>query len=183
MRCFFGIELSKAQKDGFKLVLNELSLMGGLKPVDIDNLHITLNFLGEIPDGVCREIMAEIQSTSFDEFTIESVGVGVFPSTINPKIIWAGLGFGADKVKEIKKEIDALLGSVSKSKLYHPHITLARVKQYPDDNLLNSFIRKYSSFSFGVSNISRFCLFSSVLTPSGPKYGVLKGYNLRIQNL
>lgn len=182
MRCFFGIELSKTQRGMFKPVLNELSSLGGLKTVDIENLHITLNFFGEISDGVCKEIMDKIQSTSFEEFSIKSAGLGAFPSNKNPKIIWAGLSAGCEKIKELKNEIDTLLGNAVDSKLYHPHITLARVKQKVDGNLVNSFIRKYSSFSFGESNISRFCLFSSVLTQSGPKYGILKGYNLRIQN-
>ena len=108
-----------------------LATNANLKPVERENIHLTLRFLGEIPVALIDEIYKVMLSVKAEPFEIEIRGVGAFPRITSPRVIWIGVVEGADKLKEIHKQLETglrKLGIRPDSKGFEPHITIARVK-------------------------------------------------------
>ena len=64
---------------------------GGGRPVDADILHFTLQFLGEIPEQP-QPVIDAVSAVRFAGFDLEIRGVGAFPNSRSPRIVWVGAG-------------------------------------------------------------------------------------------
>ena len=55
--------------------------------------HLTLAFLGDVPDSDLSAICQAVASSAgaIEPFEIEVTGLGAFPSAIRPRVIWAGV--------------------------------------------------------------------------------------------
>ena len=95
-------------------------------------LHLTVAFLGEgaadrLP-AVCRALEAGFETAAF---AIDVQGIGVFPARGRPRVVWAGIGTGRDALTRLATEVEARLtgaGIPIDPRPYHPHVTLARVR-------------------------------------------------------
>jgi len=139
-----------------------------------ENWHITLLFLGDTPISKIA-LLQNLIGESFKNigaFNTELIGLGVFPNTINPKVLWLGL-------KDIQPLIpgrdhlgDLLLqnGFSFDSKPLKPHLTLARIKHLNDRQVFDSLLTEFRQKTFGTVEIDRIVLYESVLTSLGPVY-------------
>jgi RNA 2',3'-cyclic 3'-phosphodiesterase len=153
-----------------------------LKPVEIENLHFTVKFLGDVPDSVIEEVEAKVRPLSLPRMEVDVRGLGAFPDEKNPRVVWAGVGYeDLDMVsKSAQQVIDALRGIGEKEeRAYHPHITLARVRSPTNLEALEALIAAYASKDFGRTPIMMLKLKSSTLTPRGAAYRDIKEYPLR----
>jgi 2'-5' RNA ligase len=98
-------------------------------------LHLTLRFLGELPDDRVPAIAEAIQAPfPCSPFTITWHGLGAFPTPRRPRAIWLGVKVGARQLGELEVEVARRLGGLAPGeaadvpKPFHPHLTLARVK-------------------------------------------------------
>lgn len=147
-----------------------------VKPVSADNLHVTLNFLGDTDPTLVPRITDVIAESIADRSTVEVriVGIGAFPNVGRPSVVWAGLR-NAEVLVDIKTELDDRLepfGFRPEKRSFTPHLTLARVRSRPP-NELHSFIMENQETEFGHATVRSVELFESELTPSGPRYNVL----------
>jgi 2'-5' RNA ligase len=64
-----------------------------VKWVEAENLHLTLKFLGEVPEGqiaaITETLSAIAQATL--PFTFAVKGVGGFPDLRRPRVLWVGV--------------------------------------------------------------------------------------------
>ena len=99
------------------------------------NLHLTMRFIGATDEsalGRIRNVMGE--TISVDAFTIDICGIGTFPSSGAPRVIWAGISRGADRLKTVAREVEARLrvaGCVPEDRPFRAHLTLGRVRPGP----------------------------------------------------
>ena len=109
MRVFVAVEVSKTQ------ILNNVQKFQedvkiDAKPIRIDQIHFTLQFLGEIEETLCEKVKSTLREISFSEFEIALNGVGGFPNLRNPRVIWIGIEKnGAEKLSSLAKEIGVKL--------------------------------------------------------------------------
>ena len=153
-----------------------------IKLVEKENLHFTVKFLGEIPEGLVDEIDKRIKGLVLLRMVVNVRGLGAFPDARRPRVIWAGvapqdlpqISMGGQQVT------DALEGiGESDDRGFHPHITLARVRSPRSHEALASMLRDYSGKEFGKTTIGSLKLKSSVLTPNGPTYRDVREYALQ----
>jgi len=169
MRLFYAVfvprevarELAEAQK----------GLVGRWKPVPPHQMHLTMLFLGEVPEdrlgelkGVGRDVAGGVPS-----FTARVRGTGHFPEAGSPRVWFAraeGEGFEAlaARLREALPEFDD-------GKPFKPHITLAR-KKGPAPRVAPVVF----DLEFPVSRLE---LVSSRLTPRGPVYQSLESFPLK----
>lgn len=140
----------------------------GASWVDYEQLHLTLRFIGEV-DGVqfsdIRESLAEIEVSSF---SLTLKGVGFFPPRKTPRILWVGVAAN-DELLQLQKKIERRLVAVGISpekRKFTPHITLARLKNTPEDRV-GKFLMGNSLFQSDTFSINEFVLYSSVLSSKG----------------
>tara|TARA_Y100000590_G_scaffold44195_1_gene47057 strand:- start:4411 stop:4956 length:546 start_codon:yes stop_codon:yes gene_type:complete len=177
MRAFVAVEISDS------VILEKIQnfqkeLQIDAKPTKINQLHFTLQFLGEIDEEKCGKVKEELGTITFSQFNISLKGVGVFPDFKNPRVIWIGIDQkGAKKLIEITKEIGMKLTSLGfqKDKKFKPHLTIFRIKRKIDDISLN--IKKHEEIEFGTQVITKIKLKRSILSPKGPEYSDLLEIN------
>src|SRR5262245_56077487 len=103
MRLFTAIELSDAASTAIAALQKTVAaaLLGGsatLRLVRTEHLHLTLIFIGEVPDERGRAIADAMSADILQApFVIEFGGIGVFPPSGPPKICWLGVLDGANE--------------------------------------------------------------------------------------
>jgi len=181
MRCFIAIDITDQ-----KLLdnLNRIAVMlniQGVKPVEKENLHITLKFLGEISESIVQDIISQLEHVSYKEFQIRVSGLDAFPNARRPRVIWAGIKEGHIELIQlqaiIENELKALKLKLENEK-FHPHITLARVKDNRSIDKVKEILNIYQNEEFGIFLAKDFVLKQSILTPSGPIYKDIKRFKL-----
>ncbi|MFQ6068388.1 MAG: RNA 2',3'-cyclic phosphodiesterase [Candidatus Bathyarchaeia archaeon] len=148
-----------------------------LKLVKVENIHITMRFLGNIQPNMVNKIHSEMEQVVFTPFNVEIQGIGAFPTLRHPRVVWAGIQKGAEKLEDIFNQLEPRLrrlGFKPNSKGFSPHITVARVKTGRNKVELVRCINELASYEFGVLNADCLKLKKSVLTPKGPIYSTLK---------
>jgi len=175
IRTFIGVRFPVL--NFLQRVLSDLSSMGrAVKPVSADNLHVTLKFLGDTDPMLVPKIAATIDESikELSMVEVQVMGMGAFPNIARPSVVWAGLQ-NAEVLADIKSQLDHRLeplGFQPEKREFTPHLTLARVRSRPP-NELRSFILENQKAEFGYTTVRSVNLFQSELTPAGPKYSVL----------
>ncbi len=169
MRIFVAIEINdKNVLDSISKIQSELKI--NAKPVKIQNLHFTVQFLGEVSDQMVEKISRELCDLEFTPFPISFSGVGVFPKPNNPRVVWVGTNDGISKLEELVDDIQKKLScfGFSPDKKFKPHVTIFRIKNKIGD--ITNELEKLSSHYFGKQMISEVKLKKSELTSNGPIY-------------
>ncbi|HLC92223.1 MAG TPA: RNA 2',3'-cyclic phosphodiesterase [archaeon] len=164
MRLFVGIEIPKEIREK---IAPELSLKiprREFKIVEEKNLHITLCFIGEVPEESAPEIKSRLSEIKFASFRARLEGAGSFPG----RVLWLGLSDGAKECEELAAKTRHALG-VQEERL-HAHVTLARNRHAEDEEFARaeSPIKK---MKFAEEfEVRAFSLLQSRLLQSGPVY-------------
>jgi 2'-5' RNA ligase len=169
-RLFVGLELPESCR---QVLVNLNPGINGVRWLTSDQIHLTMSFLGEvsgIEEDRVREALSEVRVAPF---FLPIKGVGTFGGA-HPTVVWAGVGKGHPHLFALHKHVqDALLASGLEPDLraFHPHITVARVKDI-SGAALQPFLRKHADEEFGLWEVTGFALFSSMLTARGASYTV-----------
>ena len=173
MRTFVAIEVDdKGILQKIRSVQESTSFKAN--PIRIDQIHFTLQFLGEIDEELCEKVKDVLRTITFSQFDLSLKGIGGFPNLKNPRVIWIGSDKkGAEKLITLAREIEMKLTPLGfkKDKKFKPHLTVLRVKHKVGDISLQ--MKEYEAIEFGTQVISKIKLKRSVLSPKGPEYSDL----------
>jgi 2'-5' RNA ligase len=180
MRVFIAVDLPNEIRKTLADVQYELrDLSNSVRWVSPDSIHITLKFIGEMPEKRLEDIDDALTGFTWKTFTITVRGVGFFPGKRSPRVFWAGME--APTMKDMAEELDTRMerGGFDKEKrAFRPHITLARARDTRIDSSLVAAAEPYEQYDFGSFVADRVFLFQSTLKPSGAVYEKLKEYLL-----
>jgi 2'-5' RNA ligase len=180
MRTFIAIEIEDKIKNeiGNLIEFAKKNYNLPFKWVKIENLHITLHFLGEIPDKEVENVKNILRNEEKLNYKIKINNLGQFPEKGIPRVLWIGF---EDLEKNIEKSYKSLEKKILNSGLkldkekFVPHITIGRIKKFSNFNIneyrdmfekLNKRIKELNLF-FETNNIN---LFKSELFSEGPIY-------------
>ena len=173
MRTFVAVEISN--DNVIKCIRDFQSKVSiQAKPVEPQNLHFTLQFLGEISEENCKKIKQNLNSIEFSPFKINFKGVGAFPNMRSPRVIWIGVDdIGGRMLEELAIKVQNSLKPLGffPDKPFKSHITIFRIKN-KIGNIKKDF-EDFEDFEFGIQQISNFKLKQSTLTSNGPVYSDL----------
>ena len=173
MRVFIAIEISDGEiLKKIQTFQNELKIKA--KPTKIDQIHFTLQFLGEISEETCEKVKTMLKNLEFTRFELSLRGVSAFPNFRNPRVIWIGCDkLGTEKLSDITKAIGNNLKPLGfeNEKKFKPHLTVFRVKNKIGD--VSSIMNEVGEAQFGTQIISKIKLKRSILSPKGPEYSDL----------
>jgi len=180
IRTFIAVDVTDAVRERAADLVRRLQAAGAnVKWVDTHNMHLTLKFLGDIPDretaDVCRAV-AEATS-GHPPFNIGLRGAGAFPNASRPRIVWLGVDRGVAELESLQKSIEralAKLGYPKEARRFHPHLTRGRVRRGGAAvRDLGRLIRDNEQFDGGSAGIDKVLVFASFLDKEGPTYNVL----------
>jgi 2'-5' RNA ligase len=150
-----------------------------LKPVEPQNIHVTVRFLGNISSETVEKIFEEMKKVQFMAFDIRIHGVGAFPNVKYPRVVWAGIKEGADQLRSIFSQLEPRLhglGFAPDPRGFSPHLTIARVRSGKNKAELAQCITENANFEFGTIRGQCLKLKRSNLTPKGPVYSTLREF-------
>lgn len=142
-----------------------------VKPVEAQNFHFTLIFLGEKSDSDVDRIKDKISEVRFEPFTLTYIAVGAFPKPASARIVWVGVDQeGGQKLAALANRVISKMVELgfSSDKPFSPHITIFRARGRPLQ--IGDISAKYQGRTFGSDFIDRVHLKKSYLSPSGPTY-------------
>jgi 2'-5' RNA ligase len=178
VRAFIAVDINESVRE--KLVAVQgllLTAEARLKLVEPPNIHLTLKFLGEVPEEKIGPISKTIEeaASGFQKFNAHIKGIGVFPSLHHIRVIWAGVSEGREQMVELQRKIDVALQPLGfrLERDFHPHATIARVKFVRERTRLVDFIKGKTNEDFGATEVECVKLKRSTLTPKGPIYSTL----------
>jgi len=174
MRSFIAVDVES--RDQITRLQNEIASAAGWKPRDVkpveqQNFHFTLIFLGEITDIEAGRIKEKMQEIKFEPFLLTYQKVGAFPRPDAAKIIWMGVDAASgQKLVALANDIISKMAELNfhADKPFSPHMTIFRVKAGPVR--ISDISAKYENKTLGSDLIDKVHLKKSDLAPSGPIY-------------
>ena len=180
LRAFIAIELPGGLQKEISQVIERLQTTAGksaVRWVAASNIHLTLKFLGDIAPtslGVIEEAL-RIEAGLHSGFRMEAGGLGAFPNTKRPRVIWLGVD-APPELTSLQRGIDsatAKLGYASETRPFSPHLTLGRVRENASSSELSALASKLNEVRFhspGSFDVGAVQLFKSDLLPGGSVY-------------
>lgn len=174
-RCFIAIEFSD---EVIKEIARMQELLGKTKftgkITELENLHLTLKFLGEIDDKKIEEVKKKLKEVGFDEMKLKLGKIGIFSVRGKPNIVW--IKVEGKEIYDLQRKIDEKLKDLFKpEERFMSHLTIARVKYVKDKKgfleHVNSIHVKPIAFE-----VSSFKFKKSELKPIGPVYTDIEVY-------
>jgi 2'-5' RNA ligase len=144
-----------------------------LKIVEPEIMHLTLRFLGEVPQTTVERVRKAIDSVRFQPFEVEFTGLGVFPNPRRINVVWVGIKEGQEQLNDIFHQLEPKLRQIGlppDNKGFSPHMTIARVKSNLNRAALAEYVESMQSQEFGRMPVNAVRLKKSTLTPKGPIY-------------
>jgi RNA 2',3'-cyclic 3'-phosphodiesterase len=189
MRLFVAAEIDPALAHELARIAGELRARletrmprARLTWVAADRLHFTVRFIGEVDEHRASSIAGALAAPlSLASFNLTMAGIGAFPPTGRPRVIWAGIDEGRDGMAALEREVSTRLvtcGVPPEDREYSPHLTLARVRDA--GSLRSRDVREGAPTGpFGTTRVDAITLFESRLSPKGPTYVPLQRTPLR----
>ncbi|MCB0196741.1 MAG: RNA 2',3'-cyclic phosphodiesterase [Anaerolineae bacterium] len=183
IRTFIAIALpDEAQR----VVTNLQNRLKGLAPphtvrwTAIQNIHLTLHFLGDIEAAHVEKVGQALQSSieASQPFTLTLGGLGAFPNMRRPRILWVGVQGDTEPLSAMHRRLGQALNTAidftPEKRPYSPHLTIGRIKQGVPSRHIKQLSQSLETeqavgrlIKFDVTHIS---LIKSELKPTGSIY-------------
>ena len=128
-RVFVSIELPENLRMEILKIQKEVDRLGLVKGkfTELENLHLTLKFLGELSDTEVRAVKELLKGIKFEPFELEFGGLGVFSEKFI-RIIW--LGVKSKEIFDLQRRVDIVLEKIfPREYQFMGHVTIARPKK------------------------------------------------------
>ena len=175
MRLFVAIELTEPVRAALAKLQSTLRPQcGGVRWVPPGNLHVTVKFLGEVPDqkvmGVTQAV--ERAASRASRFSMSVAQAGCFPLRGPVRIVWAGVQETPESltrcVEAIEEEME-VLGFARERRPFSAHITIGRVANDRSGGVIREAVES-STFPPVEQEATAITLMSSTLSARGAEY-------------
>ena len=180
VRTFVAVEINAANRACADELIQWLrAAPAEVKWVDVENLHLTLKFLGDVSARETGRVCEAVGrgAAAVEPFEFELRGAGAFPHPGRPRTLWLGAGKGEQEMVALHDQVEAALvtlGFRKEHRRFRPHLTIGRVRRGgPGVAELGRLVKQHADFAAGRLSVRQATVFSSQLTPSGPIYEAL----------
>lgn len=154
-----------------KLKINLSKKELDFKFVPTNNLHITLNFLGEVLPEKIPPIIRELEGLvgHHDPFELKLSELSAFPEKHHGRVMWIGVQ-NSIKLRSLQAECEERLRNLGleiEVRDFRPHLTVARIRS--PRNLADT-LSPYQGHKFGVLTVESVEVYESVLGGAFPVY-------------
>ncbi len=146
------------------------------------NIHLTLKFLGDVPEQKVPVICATLEKAALavSAMEIQVMGAGFFPTARNPQVLWVGIQPVPSPLREFQELIDVGLstkGYAREDRPFSPHLTIGRFKSLRN---LQALIRKLQALDFEskIVTVREVTVMRSDLKPTGALYTPIRVFPL-----
>lgn len=146
--------------------------------------HLTLRFLGEVPPERLMELSSALADVAraTPAFDLVLEGVGAFPTSRNPRVVWVGVTVGRNELSELAARLTAALDPMfpsSPRESFVPHLTLFRVRSLSQRRRATAILSGTEAPpSPRTVHVREICLKESTLGPNGAVHHTLESWAL-----
>jgi len=176
MRAFVAIALSESVRQAVGDFIADLRRVNApVKWVRPENLHLTLKFLGDVPDENVSTVIEILQRCvdGLAPFQLHVKGTGGFPNLRRPRVIFVNAQDTPPTAHELARRLNDGMteASIAREKRgFRNHITIARVRRPQPMPAIEKRIAAMSDRDFGSMTVPNIVLVRSDLRPDGPVY-------------
>ncbi len=177
-RLFVAIDLPEEMKQWVAKLRREK--IPGARWVPVDQLHLTLRFIGEVDDTTLETIRQTLGAVRSAPFRLVVQVMGHFPPRKAPHVLWVGADAGAalaDLQCQVEKGVQAA-GLAPEPRPFSPHITIARLRDTPP-HVAAEFEKRHQAFACAPFEVTAFHLYESTLTGKGAIHTLVRSYPLK----
>jgi len=177
MRLFAAIDIEPQAQDRIEHIQQQLkrdlNLPGkevrGVRP---GHVHLTLKFLGEVPDSAITQVCNVITRTAaeYEAFDLRIQGLGVFGRPV--RVVWAGCQ-PCPQLMKLQTRLESEFEKIGWDKENRPfagHLTIGRVKTTAVGRTLAKAVEAYADEFIGSVSVDQLVLYESQLGAAGPEY-------------
>jgi len=182
IRSFIAVEVPQSLRAKMEEVQRELKRTNAdVRWVRPESIHLTLKFLGSVSGEDLEKLGAAIAPiiSSWVSFEIRLQGLGCFPSSRNPRIVWVGIEQGSAEALSMQKAVEnraAEVGFPPETRPFKPHLTIGRVRSSRGKDSLAQAVENRRDVEIGPFRVNEVYLFKSELKPSGAVYTKLQTF-------
>ncbi len=176
LRAFVALEIEPETRARVKAMVDDLRPgLTNVRFVPLEQLHLTLRFLGDIPRSAVAPLSAALERAAREcpAADVELEGIGMFPERGHPRVLWLGLAL-PEPIFTLQAACEAAAQAVGlppETRPFRPHLTLGRWKgPAPRPSL--------PGVTLGTTRLSRVVLFESELSVSGATHTPLASFAL-----
>ncbi len=151
------------------------SKLEGVRWVAREQLHLTLKFYGNVATADLEALKEAVQraTAGIRSFELSLGELGCFPSLQRPSVLWLGLGGQLESLRLLQEQIERetkQFGSHSETRDFHPHLTIARVRDPRRARRVSEVVREVRIEELGKWTVKEVALIQSQLSPKGSTY-------------
>ena len=176
MRVFIAVGIPMSIREDLALLRER---MDGVRWIPATDLHLTLQFIGEVSRDTVDWISAAASEISLPSIPMYLGDVGAFPSASRPSVLWVGVHAG-DILIQLQQRVNASLAELRldlHDRTYTPHITLARIRLRAHADV-RTWLQRNQEFKTQSFRVASYHLYSSELGPAGATYRTVATYPL-----
>jgi RNA 2',3'-cyclic 3'-phosphodiesterase len=177
IRAFVAIALPDPVRLDLMIVQHGLPVP---RPVPPENLHLTLLFLGEVPEPVLADADLAFRRIRVPRLHVAPAGLGLFGGA-RPRVVFCGVA-EATGLRHLHSKVAGAArgaGIAPEARRYVPHVTLARVApERVDRQRLEQFVAARTGYAAPPFEAEDFRLYHSRLASAGAAYEELARYPL-----
>ena len=182
IRAFLAIDLKEEFKPQIKEIIEDFKTLNtDIKFVEVENLHFTLKFFGDVDENKINQISEIVSNTleGFEPFNLKIQGCGAFPNLNHIKVIWLGTEENTI-LNSLHDDLDEEFSKIGFKKdfRFSNHLTIGRMKSAKNKNQVKEKLNDYKTVEIGEMSIGRISLKKSTLTPDGPIYEDVKVFDI-----
>jgi 2'-5' RNA ligase len=154
-----------------------------VKWVEPKNIHLTLQFLGDVGIEVFEEMTEFLKEAFWDNppFEVKLFGLGAFPSPKKPRVVFLGIQAGFEEMQAVSNALHQVtedFGFRREKRPFKPHVTLGRIRNPKKSVDISAALEKMQETGAGSCQIDVVHLVASELRPTGPIYTTLDSFPL-----
>jgi 2'-5' RNA ligase len=188
MRCFIAIDIPEDIRADLADLQKELAgrvdiRKGDVKWVEPEGMHLTLKFLGEVPDNQVAEVCNVVKDVAarYPAFEFDVKEVGSFGGR-SARVLWVGAGLDCPQLLQLQADLEEQLeqaGWPKEGRQFSAHLTLCRIRNSKAGEKLAQLTSEYKDFDLATVRAESVCVYESQLRPEGPLYTRLGNYELQ----
>lgn len=179
-RLFVAIPLAEATTAA--LVSMQPEPGPGIRLVEPDQMHLTLQYIGDVDDDQARSLAGALNRVAASQFSLVIEGAGRFLSSGGATTLWAGVREhpGLRALHQAVADVLSSRGIRQESRPYTPHIAVARCGPEVPTEVIKNFVVEHQRFALPAETVTTFCLYTSMFVSEVPRYEREQIYPLQL---